>query len=122
MARARVVLEEKNWPPFFPIIHHDIANKIPIHLQRLQYVAFSTYVEKLKDKKAEYEAMASSDSFVNLDDIDNRVITKVLGPESYGWVRFQGFFISPTQYFGSISQQYKPSANLAQAKVQRLRD
>lgn len=39
---AGIVLEEKNWPPFFPIIHHDIANDIPIHLQRLQYVAFTT--------------------------------------------------------------------------------
>ncbi|MFQ6650328.1 hypothetical protein Gotur_022316 [Gossypium turneri] len=27
--------------------------------------------EKLKDKKAEYEAIASSDSSVHLDDIDN---------------------------------------------------
>ncbi|KAH1074236.1 hypothetical protein J1N35_026564 [Gossypium stocksii] len=27
--------------------------------------------EKLKDKMAEYEAMASSDSSINLDDIDN---------------------------------------------------
>ncbi|XP_076917523.1 secretory carrier-associated membrane protein 3-like [Bidens hawaiensis] len=43
-ARAGIVLEEKNWPPFFPIIHHDIANEIPIHLQKLQYVAFSTYL------------------------------------------------------------------------------
>ncbi|KAK7400498.1 hypothetical protein VNO78_11706 [Psophocarpus tetragonolobus] len=41
-ARAGIVLEEKNWPPFFPIIHHDIANEIPIHLQKLQYVAFTT--------------------------------------------------------------------------------
>ncbi|KAL8506984.1 hypothetical protein ACS0TY_017751 [Phlomoides rotata] len=41
-ARAGIVLEERNWPPFFPIIHHDIANEIPIHLQRLQYVAFTT--------------------------------------------------------------------------------
>ncbi|KAE8708888.1 Secretory carrier 3 isoform 2 [Hibiscus syriacus] len=36
--RAGIVLEEKNWPPFFPIIHHDIANDIPVHLQRLQIV------------------------------------------------------------------------------------
>ncbi|CAI9087561.1 OLC1v1021663C3 [Oldenlandia corymbosa var. corymbosa] len=43
-ARAGIVLEEKNWPPFFPIIHHDIANEIPIHLQRIQYVAFSTFL------------------------------------------------------------------------------
>ncbi|XP_044496027.1 secretory carrier-associated membrane protein 3 isoform X2 [Mangifera indica] len=43
-ARAGIVLEEKNWPPVFPIIHHDIANEIPIHLQRLQYVAFATFL------------------------------------------------------------------------------
>uniref|UniRef100_A0A7N0VMX5 Secretory carrier-associated membrane protein n=1 Tax=Kalanchoe fedtschenkoi TaxID=63787 RepID=A0A7N0VMX5_KALFE len=41
-AQAGIVIDEKNWPPFFPIIHHDIANEIPIHLQRLQYVAFTT--------------------------------------------------------------------------------
>ncbi|KNA02971.1 hypothetical protein SOVF_213540 [Spinacia oleracea] len=40
--RAGIVIEEKNWPPFFPIIHHDIGNEIPIHLQKLQYTAFST--------------------------------------------------------------------------------
>ncbi|CAA3026258.1 secretory carrier-associated membrane 2-like [Olea europaea subsp. europaea] len=43
-ARAGIVLEEKNWPPFFPIIHHDIANEIPIHLQKMQYVAFTTFL------------------------------------------------------------------------------
>ncbi|WOL18083.1 secretory carrier-associated membrane protein 1 isoform X3 [Canna indica] len=41
-AQAGVVIEEKNWPPLFPIIHHDIASEIPIHLQRLQYVAFAS--------------------------------------------------------------------------------
>jgi hypothetical protein len=41
---AGIVLEEKNWPPFFPIIHHDIANETPIHLQKLQYTAFSTFL------------------------------------------------------------------------------
>ncbi|CAI0468474.1 unnamed protein product [Linum tenue] len=41
---AGIQLEEKNWPPFFPIIHHDISNEIPIHLQRIQYVAFSTFL------------------------------------------------------------------------------
>ncbi|MFQ6661241.1 hypothetical protein Gotur_029463 [Gossypium turneri] len=59
-------------------------------------------MEKLKDKKAEYEAVASSDSSVNVDDINNRIITEVLGPES--------------------SQQYMSSGSQAQAKVQRLRD
>ncbi|XP_068667947.1 secretory carrier-associated membrane protein 1-like [Aristolochia californica] len=41
-ARAGIVIEEKNWPPFFPIIYNDIASDIPIHLQRLQYFAFAT--------------------------------------------------------------------------------
>ncbi|XP_044512454.1 secretory carrier-associated membrane protein 3-like isoform X2 [Mangifera indica] len=44
LARAGIALEVKNWPPFFPIIHHDIASEIPIHLQRLQYLAFATFL------------------------------------------------------------------------------
>ncbi|KAI3736192.1 hypothetical protein L6452_15729 [Arctium lappa] len=44
IARSGIVLEEKNWPPFFPIIHHDITNEIPIHLQKVQYVAFTTFL------------------------------------------------------------------------------
>uniref|UniRef100_A0A0E0D382 Secretory carrier-associated membrane protein n=1 Tax=Oryza meridionalis TaxID=40149 RepID=A0A0E0D382_9ORYZ len=32
----------KNWPPFFPVIHVDISNDIPVHLQRVQYVAFAS--------------------------------------------------------------------------------
>ncbi|KAG8478881.1 hypothetical protein CXB51_028726 [Gossypium anomalum] len=60
-------------------------------------------MEKLKDKKVEYEMIASSDSSVNLEDIDNRIITEVLGPERYGRVRFQGSGVNPTQYFGSSS-------------------
>lgn len=39
-ARAGIVIENKNWPPFMPIIHHDISNEIPVHLQRMQYLAF----------------------------------------------------------------------------------
>lgn len=42
IARAGIVIEDKNWPLFFPIIHHDIGNEIPIHLQKMQYVAFTT--------------------------------------------------------------------------------
>ncbi|MFQ6641293.1 hypothetical protein Gotur_014958, partial [Gossypium turneri] len=59
-------------------------------------------MEKLKDKKAEYEAVASSDSSINVDDIDNRIIAEVLGPEN--------------------SQQYTPSGSQAQVEVQKLRD
>ncbi|KHG17734.1 ATP-dependent helicase/deoxyribonuclease subunit B [Gossypium arboreum] len=46
-------------------------------------------MEKLKEKKAEYEAVASTDTSVNLENIDNRIITEVLGPERYSRVRFQ---------------------------------
>ncbi|PPR94268.1 hypothetical protein GOBAR_AA26404 [Gossypium barbadense] len=60
-------------------------------------------MEKLKDKKAEYEAIASSDSSVNHEDIDNRIITGVLGPERYG-------------------RQYMPLGSQVQVEVQRLRD
>ncbi|MFQ6665636.1 hypothetical protein Gotur_032307 [Gossypium turneri] len=74
-------------------------------------------MEKLKDKKAEYEMIASSDSSVNVDDIDNWIVTEVLGPERYGRVRFQGSFVNPTQYFGSNSQQYMPSGSQVQVEV-----
>ncbi|KHG16413.1 hypothetical protein F383_23782 [Gossypium arboreum] len=51
-------------------------------------------MEKQKEKKAEYEAIASTDR--------------------------SG--VTPTQYFGSGFQQYMPFGSQAQAKVQRLRD
>ncbi|PPS19708.1 hypothetical protein GOBAR_AA00885 [Gossypium barbadense] len=79
-------------------------------------------MEKLKEKKAEYEVIASIDSSVNLENIDNKIITEVLGPERNGRVRFQGSGVTPTQYFGSGSQQYMPSRSQVQAEVQRLRD
>ncbi|PPS04611.1 hypothetical protein GOBAR_AA16047 [Gossypium barbadense] len=41
-------------------------------------------MEKLKVEKVEYDAIASTDSSVNLENIDNRIITEVLGPERYG--------------------------------------
>ena len=45
---AGIVIEEKNWPDFFPLIHHDITNEIPIHLQKIQYVAFATLLGNAK--------------------------------------------------------------------------
>ncbi|KAJ8490243.1 hypothetical protein OPV22_011964 [Ensete ventricosum] len=44
LTRAGVTIEEKNWPPFFPIIHHDIAKEIPVHAQRLQYLPFASWI------------------------------------------------------------------------------
>ncbi|KAG2660836.1 hypothetical protein PVAP13_1KG462400 [Panicum virgatum] len=41
---AGVPMEDKNWPPFFPIIHHDIANEIPANAQKLQYLAFASWL------------------------------------------------------------------------------
>ncbi|KAK5775095.1 hypothetical protein PVK06_042962 [Gossypium arboreum] len=35
------------------------------------------FMEKLKENKAEYEAISSTDSLVNLENIDNRIITEV---------------------------------------------
>ncbi|PPS11218.1 hypothetical protein GOBAR_AA09425 [Gossypium barbadense] len=40
-------------------------------------------MEKLKEKKTKYEVIASTDSSVNLENIDNRIIIEVLGPERY---------------------------------------
>ncbi|KAL6533635.1 Secretory carrier-associated membrane protein 5 [Orobanche hederae] len=44
VSSAGVPVDDKNWPPFFPIIHHDIANEIPVHAQRLQYLAFASWL------------------------------------------------------------------------------
>lgn len=44
ISRAGVPSEDKNWPPFFPVIHHDIAKEIPVHAQRLQYLAFASWL------------------------------------------------------------------------------
>ncbi|KAM0935702.1 hypothetical protein DsansV1_C28g0205621 [Dioscorea sansibarensis] len=44
LTRAGVPADDKNWPPFFPIIHHDIAKEIPVHAQRLQYLAFASWL------------------------------------------------------------------------------
>ncbi|KHG19894.1 Rho GTPase-activating 22 [Gossypium arboreum] len=79
-------------------------------------------MEKLKEKKTEYKAIVLTDSSVNLENIDNIIITEVLGPEKHSRVRFQGSGVTPTQYFGSGSQQYMPYRSQTQAEVQRLRD
>lgn len=44
LKNAGVTVDEKNWPPFFPIIHHDIAKEIPVDAQRLQYLAFASWL------------------------------------------------------------------------------
>ena len=41
---AGIPTDDRNWPPFFPIIHHDIANEIPVHAQKLQYLAFASWL------------------------------------------------------------------------------
>ncbi|XP_020241583.1 secretory carrier-associated membrane protein 4-like isoform X3 [Asparagus officinalis] len=44
LSNAGFVIEEKNWPPFFPVIHHDIAKEIPINCQKMQYMAFGSWL------------------------------------------------------------------------------
>ncbi|KAH9687197.1 Secretory carrier-associated membrane protein 4 [Citrus sinensis] len=44
IAKAGIPTDDRNWPPFFPIIHHDVSKEIPIHAQRLQYLAFASWL------------------------------------------------------------------------------
>jgi hypothetical protein len=41
---AGILIEDKNWPPFVPILHHDIARDIPAHTQQLQYYAYGSWL------------------------------------------------------------------------------
>ncbi|OAE34315.1 hypothetical protein AXG93_1538s1000 [Marchantia polymorpha subsp. ruderalis] len=43
-ARDGILIEDKNWPPFLPILHHDIPRDIPLHLQRIQYFAYASWL------------------------------------------------------------------------------
>ncbi|GMI65151.1 hypothetical protein HRI_000184400 [Hibiscus trionum] len=79
-------------------------------------------MEKLRQKKTEYEATASTNGSVNMEEIENQVIVDVLGPERYGRVRCQGSFVTPTKYFGANSSQYMPpQSQSSQAEVCRLK-
>ncbi|KAF5947093.1 hypothetical protein HYC85_017321 [Camellia sinensis] len=44
VSSAGVPSDDKNWPPCFPIIHHDIGNEILVHAQKLQYLGFCKLV------------------------------------------------------------------------------
>ncbi|KAI4343297.1 hypothetical protein MLD38_027823 [Melastoma candidum] len=44
LSKAGVPSDDKNWPPCFPMIHHDIANEIPAPARRLQYLAFASWL------------------------------------------------------------------------------
>ncbi|EFH57661.1 predicted protein [Arabidopsis lyrata subsp. lyrata] len=41
ISKSGVQINDKNWPSFFPIIHH---NEIPLHAQKLQYLAFASWL------------------------------------------------------------------------------
>eukprot|EP00245_Coleochaete_scutata_P001497 TRINITY_DN11839_c0_g1_i1.p1 TRINITY_DN11839_c0_g1~~TRINITY_DN11839_c0_g1_i1.p1 ORF type:complete len:312 (+),score=52.02 TRINITY_DN11839_c0_g1_i1:185-1120(+) len=43
-ARAGILIDVKNWPPFFPIIHHDISKDIPEHLRTMMVFAFYSWL------------------------------------------------------------------------------
>ncbi|KAK5794092.1 hypothetical protein PVK06_035293 [Gossypium arboreum] len=63
--------------------------------------------EKLKEKKAEYEAIASTDSSVNLENIDNRIITEVLGPERYGRDQIAQMQASTVEQIAEVQKKYE---------------
>ncbi|KHG03115.1 Carcinoembryonic antigen-related cell adhesion molecule 2 [Gossypium arboreum] len=71
-------------------------------------------MEKLKDKKAEYKAIALSDSSVNVDDIDNRIITEVLGPK-----RLRDKMAQMQVSMVELIVQLKAEAASREAEVQR---
>ncbi|KHG21588.1 hypothetical protein F383_26997 [Gossypium arboreum] len=62
-------------------------------------------MEKLKDKTAEYEAIASSDCSINLEDIDNRIITEVLSPEIQTQAEVQRLKYQMAQMQASTGEQ-----------------
>ncbi|PPR82282.1 hypothetical protein GOBAR_AA38432 [Gossypium barbadense] len=62
-------------------------------------------MEKLKEKKAEYEAIASTDSSVNLENIDNRIITEVLGRERFG--RIPQMQVSTVEQIAKVQRKYE---------------
>ncbi|MFQ6648476.1 hypothetical protein Gotur_021434, partial [Gossypium turneri] len=60
------VIWSKSWTPSAFDITHRKKDRFSMTTEAAEII------EKLKDKRAEYEAIASSDSSVNLDNIDNR--------------------------------------------------
>ncbi|KHG22056.1 Testis-specific gene 10 protein [Gossypium arboreum] len=88
---------------------------------------FTHKLEKLKDEWAEYEAIASNDSPVNLDNIDNKIISKVLGPERYGQAQAEVQRLRDQMAQMQVSTveqiaQLKVEAALRKAKAQRKYD
>ncbi|PPS07365.1 hypothetical protein GOBAR_AA13290 [Gossypium barbadense] len=72
-------------------------------------------MEKLKEKKAEYEAIASSDSSANLENIDNRIITEVLGPERYG--RIAQMQANTVEKIAEVQRKYEELQQQLRAKA-----
>ncbi|KAE8686834.1 Detected protein of unknown function [Hibiscus syriacus] len=62
-------------------------------------------VEKLRDKRAEYEATTSSHGIVNADEIENQVINEFLGPEGYGQVHMSSQSQSSQLEVSRLKQQ-----------------
>ncbi|MFQ6646458.1 hypothetical protein Gotur_020272, partial [Gossypium turneri] len=64
-------------------------------------------MEKLNNKKAEYEAIASSDSSVHLEDIHNRIITEVLGPKRDQMAQMQATTVEVQRKYEELQLQLK---------------
>ncbi|KAG8479655.1 hypothetical protein CXB51_029392 [Gossypium anomalum] len=78
-------------------------------------------MEKLKDKKAEYEAATSTDSSINLENIDNKIITEVLGPESQAKAEVQRLRDQIAQIQANIVEQIAEVQQKYEELQQQLR-
>ncbi|KAK5833421.1 hypothetical protein PVK06_017247 [Gossypium arboreum] len=72
-------------------------------------------IMKLNEKNAEYEAIASIDSFVNLENIDNKIITEVLGPESSMQVSIVEQIVEVERKYEELQQQLRADAAAREA-------
>ncbi|BBN15203.1 hypothetical protein Mp_6g17870 [Marchantia polymorpha subsp. ruderalis] len=98
-ARDGILIEDKNWPPFLPILHHDIPRDIPLHLQRIQYFAYASWLAMLLCLTWNFIAVTVAwikGSLTITDPYDDLQI----------WVRAFGYFIYGV--FGSYFFWYRP--------------
>ncbi|MBA0844158.1 hypothetical protein Goarm_001280, partial [Gossypium armourianum] len=84
----------------------------------------TTEADKLKDKWVEYEAMGSSDSSVNLDDIDNQIITEASTVEQIAELKVKAISreAATQRKYDKLQLQLKAEAAVRAAEATRKYD